>query len=113
MRTTRLNERISFVSIKPKKNEDGEVSGSSRTVELKTRCEISTTSRSEIAGSQQNGNIDQLKDKHVLILRYQQRKEIDNNWLVNMRGSDYNIDLITPNYNKKDMIKIAVSKVVK
>lgn len=110
MRTTNMNERITFYSIAPGITADGVEIDDVATEEFTVWAEVPKLPIREFIN--QGNQVGYRKESPVFIIAFKTKKEIQSNWRVKWRGSMYDIKSLDPDYKTKDLIQISTQEVV-
>lgn len=110
MRTTNMNERITFYSIGPGVTEDGVPVDSIEIQEFTVWAEVPKLPIREFVS--QGNKIGYRKKSPVFIIAFKTKKEIESNWRIKWRNTMYEIKSLDPDYKTKDIIQISTQKAV-
>lgn len=108
MKARRLNNRCDVIDIKRIKNDEG------KTVDVETivntiYCEVLKSSIKEFTNSRNASSpsgIDMRKTTLNLIVRYQQRIEIESDMKIGFKGHTYKVIVVEPNHQDQDYTMI-------
>lgn len=107
MKARRLNNRCDIIDVKRIKNDEG------KTVDVETivntiYCEILKSSIKEFTASNKGSvdGMDMRKTTLNLIVRYQQRIEIESDMKIGFKGHTYKVIVVEPNHQDQDYTMI-------
>lgn len=110
MDTSSMNERITFISRGDYKPNDDGIGVATNVEEFSCWAEVAKMTNKDFLMSsykKESGNIWYNKETPVFIIRFNQQKEVQSNWLVNWRNQLYEITSIDVDFKRKEMIQIA------
>lgn len=107
MRTTRMTERISFISYQ-EKIVNGMQTEAEKVTHFSVWAEVPKVSAKEFNDPQTK--IGYRRDMPVFYIRFLTESEIDMSWRIEWRGNEYQIVDFDPDYDKKDMTKIGTKR---
>lgn len=97
MKARRLNNRVQIIGVKRVKNDEGKMVDV-ETVINTIYCEVIKTTIKEFTKQ----DIDIRKNTLNLLVRYQQRVEIESDMKVKFKNHTYKITMVEPNHQEQD-----------
>lgn len=110
MKTTNMNERITFYSVGSGITEDGVPIDAVETQEFTVWAEVPKLPIREFVN--QGNKVGYRKESPVFIIAFKTKKEIQSSWRIKWRNKMYEIKSLDPDYRTRDIIQISTQEVV-
>lgn len=110
LKTTNMNERITFYSVGPGITADGVQVDAVETEEFSVWAEVPKLSIREFVN--QGNKVGYRKQSPVFIIAFKTQKEVKPNWRIKWHDIMYEIKSLDPDYRTKDLIQISTQEVI-
>ncbi|XRJ96184.1 phage head closure protein [Latilactobacillus sakei] len=110
MKTTNMNERITFYSVGSGITKDGVPVDAVEIQEFTVWAEVPKLPIREFVN--QGNKVGYRKESPVFIIAFKTKKEIQSSWRIKWRNKMYEIKSLDPDYRTRDIIQISTQEVV-